>query len=298
MMSISHNSGSAKTLLTIVAAATAVAAASSYVTARIYRKRERNIKVQLSKLEETRKAERRGRTRAEMKLRTHLKNEQQCNGQSGNGRENELRLGAIGTCVSPYTKRMGTPRQGKLVPSGRGYIQLNIPAEVLDGMEEYSHAWIIFTFHANTDTPSSGGLNLAKTKIRPPRGNGKKVGMLATRSPHRPNNVGLSLVKVCGVDKKKKRLHVSALDLVNGTPVYDIKPVVPWDSPGELSVPEWVSQDDELKSAKFAPDAKEAFETLHSRGYLAPLYDNGLNEATNAVCEILAQDPRVNRIDP
>ena len=298
-MSNSYNSGSAKTLLTIVAAATAVAAASSYVTARIYRKRERNIKVQLSKLEETRKAERRGRTRAEMKLRTHLKNEQQCNGQSGNGRDNELRLGAIGTCVSPYTKRMGTPRQGKLVPSGRGYIQLNIPAEVLDGMEEYSHAWIIFTFHANTDTPSSGGLNLAKTKIRPPRGNGKKVGMLATRSPHRPNNVGLSLVKVCGVDKKKKRLHVSALDLVNGTPVYDIKPVVPWDSPGELSVPEWVSQDDELKSTKFAPDAKEAFETLHSRGYLAPLYvDNGLNEATNAVCEILAQDPRVNRIDP
>lgn len=300
-----HNSGdivmsNSKTLLSIVAATTAAVAVSSYITARIYKRRECDFKVQLSKLEETRKAERRGRTRAEIKLRTHLKEQQQCKsaGQidqsNENGRENELRLGAIGTCVSPYTKRMGTPRQGKLVPSGRGYIQLNIPAEVLDGMEEYSHAWVIFTFHANTDSPSSG-LNLAKTKIRPPRGNGRKVGMLATRSPHRPNNVGLSLVKVCSVDKKKKRLHVSALDLVNGTPVYDIKPVVPWDSPGELSVPEWVSQDDQLNSAKFTPDAKEAFEMLHSRGYLSPLYvDNDSNEATNAVCEILSQDPRAS----
>ena len=295
------SSNSAKTLLSIVAATTAVAAVSSYVTARVYKKRERAIEVQLSKLEETRKAERRGRTRAEIKLRTHLKEQQQCKstGQGDqsteNGRENELHMEAIGTCVSPYTKRMGTPRQGKLVPSGRGYIQLNIPAEVLDGMEEYSHAWVIFTFHANTDSPA--GLNLAKTKIRPPRGDGRKVGMLATRSPHRPNNVGLSLVKVCSVDKKKRRLHVSALDLVNGTPVYDIKPVVPWDSPGELSVPKWVSQDDQLKSAKFTPDAKEAFEMLHSRGHLSPLYVDSLEEATKAVCEILSQDPRVKPID-
>ena len=141
-----------------------------------------------------------------------------------------LLLRCIGTIVSPYTKRMGTPRQGALVPSGRGFIQLRIPVECVEGLEFYSHAWILFTFHANTDAPTpnnnklNGGettiMNLSKTKIRPPRGNGIKVGMLATRSPHRPNNVGLSLVKVVGVDKKEKRLHIAALDLVNGTPVY------------------------------------------------------------------------------
>jgi tRNA-Thr(GGU) m(6)t(6)A37 methyltransferase TsaA len=197
--------------------------------------------VQLSKLEETRAAERKGRIRAEMKLRTQLKKEvahsnpAESNDDEG-GNENDasaikhnLQLHCIGVVVSPFTKRMGTPRQGALVPSGRGYIQLRIPVECVEGLDLYSHAWILFTFHANTDTPSvitknstdnSQTLNLTKTKIRPPRGNGIKVGMLATRSPHRPNNIGLSLVQIVKVDKKEKRLHIAAFDLVNGTPVY------------------------------------------------------------------------------
>ena len=168
----------------------------------------------------------------------------------------QLQLQCIGTIISPYTKRMGTPRQGALVPSGRGYIQLNIPVECVDGLDMYSHAWILFTFHANTDahtkqqtamqqskskqskkkgnsTNNNSMSNLSKTKIRPPRApHGLKVGMLATRSPHRPNNIGLSLVQITSVDKKNKRLYISALDLVNGTPVYDVKPCVPWDIPG------------------------------------------------------------------
>merc|ERR1711862_1080423 len=178
--------------------------------------------------------------------------------------------------------------------------------------ELYSHAWVVFSFHANTsldmvnDKPSKkkGGsiLNLSKTKIRPPRGNGIKVGMLSTRSPHRPNNIGLSLVKIVAVDKKKKRLHVKALDLVNGTPVYDIKPVVPWDLPGRhdkipLSVPDWVSQDDELKSVKLTSLAKASLELCMKCEQLAPLYtqeSDGLEEATKTICEILAQDPRAS----
>jgi tRNA-Thr(GGU) m(6)t(6)A37 methyltransferase TsaA len=193
----------------------------------------------ISKLEETRSAERKGRIRAEMKLRTQLKNErvddtsdlETSNGDVGDDahKDHKLSLHCIGTVVSPYTKRMGTPRQGALVPSGRGYIQLRIPVECVEGLELYSHAWVMFAFHANTDTPSvpmlkSNGdsqvINLTKTKIRPPRGNGIKVGMLATRSPHRPNNIGLSLVKVVRVDKKERRLHIAAFDLVHGTPVY------------------------------------------------------------------------------
>ena len=219
------------------------ATASTLITASIFNRRHQHVLAELSKLEETRAAERKGRIRAEMKLRTHLKNDAARNDSINSKEDGEndaqsdgssslkhnLRLHCIGTIVSPYTKRMGTPRQGALVPSGRGYIQLRIPLECVEGLELYSHAWILFTFHANTDTPAATKkladgdaqmLNLTKTKIRPPRGNGIKVGMLATRSPHRPNNIGLSLVQVVKIDKKEKRLHIAAFDLVHGTPVY------------------------------------------------------------------------------
>jgi tRNA-Thr(GGU) m(6)t(6)A37 methyltransferase TsaA len=101
--------------------------------------------------------------------------------------------------------------------------------ETLEGIDQYSHAWIIFEFHANTDHVAS-----KKTKIRPPRGGGIKVGQLATRSPHSPNAIGLSLVKVEHLDLHSHRLYISAIDLVNGTPVYDIKPYVPWDMQEDL----------------------------------------------------------------
>jgi len=87
--------------------------------------------------------------------------------------------------------------------------------ETLQGIEAYSHAWIIFQFHANTDLRESG-----KTKVRPPRANGQKIGQMSTRSPHRPNAIGLSLVKIDGIDYKQRRFYISALDLVHGTPVY------------------------------------------------------------------------------
>ena len=213
----------------------------------------------------------------------------------------------------------------------------------------YSHAWILFTFHANTDahtkqqtamqqstnskskqsknkgnsTNNNGMLNLSKTKIRPPRApHGLKVGMLATRSPHRPNNIGLSLVQITSVDKKNKRLYISALDLVNGTPVYDVKPCVPWDIPGyytdknmsisgssvdsisgsdnissALKVPSWVSQDDTLQSVQFTTLAKESLIKSIQNHKLAPLYtmkNDGINGAIETICQILAQDPRAS----
>lgn len=212
----------------------------------------------------------------------------------------DLELKCIGTIVSPFTKRMGTPRQGALAPNARGFVQLNCHEETIDGMDSYSHCWIIFSFHANTNNPGSN----KKTKVRPPRAGGVKVGQLATRSPHRPNNIGLSLVKVDYVDKKTRRLYISALDLVNGTPVYDIKPYVPWDVAGfvgafhdglGIKVPEWVRQDDELQTVTFSEEAQESLNLYLSRGYLSPLYttDNGgSNAARKSIMDVLAQDPR------
>ncbi|KAK1735329.1 tRNA (adenine(37)-N6)-methyltransferase [Skeletonema marinoi] len=302
-------SNSSSTALAVSASAAVAATAALLYTRRQFKKQEAII----SKLEETRQAERKGRIRAEMKLRTHLKS-QEINkaadaadqGDISTNEHNDLQLQCIGKIVSPYTKRMGTPRQGALVPTGKGYIQLEIPIECVEGLELYSHAWVLFSFHANTDMPTAkadarGFKNLSKTKIRPPRGNGIKVGMLATRSPHRPNNIGLSLVKIVSVDKKGKRLHIAALDLVNGTPVYDVKPVVPWDEPGhfdgeKLKVPTWVSQDDELKSVAFSPSAREQMVKLVKDGKLAPVYSKktGLDDAIKTIQEVLAQDPRAS----
>ena len=202
-------------------------------------------KVSLRNLErkwnEKRLAERRGRIRAEVSLRTHLKEVEQsklnnevdektnCNAASSNAsNDNKMLLKCIGTVITPFTKRMGTPRQGALVPSSRAYLQLEatINVEILDGMEDYSHCWVLFQFHANTNgmTTTNGGFATnKKTKIRPPRTSGhgnQKVGILATRSPHRPNPMGLSLVKVDRVEKKLKRLYLNGIDLVHGTPVY------------------------------------------------------------------------------
>lgn len=189
---------------------------------------------------------------------------------------------------------MGTPRQGALAPSSRGYIEFSpeIQPAALEGLERYSHVWIVFEFHANTDL-----LESRKSKIKPPRAP-IKVGMLATRSPHRVNPIGLSLVKFERL--KGRRLYISALDLVNGTPVYDLKPCVPWDVPGYgldteenvLVVPEWVCQQDALSQVNFTTQASTALQEIMKRGISAVYEKSEYGLVKRAIEEILAQDPR------
>ena len=288
-----------------------------------------SMEAELSQWQTWRQEERTGRIRAEVKLRTALKEIEQLKHQQllqksgqtdGNANNSKststsstttMLLQCIGTVHSPYKKRMGTPRQPQLVPSSRGVIDMVCQAAALDGMDEYSHVWIIFEFHANTDAAS----HKMKTKIRPPRAGGKKVGQLATRSPHRPNCLGLSLVKVEKWDATARKLHIMGLDLVNGTPVYDIKPCVPWDIPNfyqnkELSktilesgnstdtpfyTPAWVTQEDALSSVIFSDEALEGLEEVVEGGYMAPFYtkkNNGVQLARESMEQILAQDPR------
>ena len=290
-------------------------------TASFYNYHKKKLKEVADKFSSLRDAERKGRIKAEIKLRSAIKSQEEkriaaalafYDGKTGEGKsieKNEMNddkssdhnkpmlLRCIGNVVSPFTKRMGTPRQGALAPHARALIELDpsvAPMETLSGIELYSHAWVIFCFHANTDLQSKS----VKTKVKPPRAGGIKVGSMATRSPHRPNNIGLSLVKITGIDHKKKRLHIAALDLVNGTPIYDIKPVVPWDIPGhfdkeKLSVPTWVSQDDALSDVSFTSDAESDLEYLVKLRKLSPLYTIGESGAAKlAIQEILAQDPR------
>jgi tRNA-Thr(GGU) m(6)t(6)A37 methyltransferase TsaA len=169
----------------------------------------------------------------------------------------------VGVVRSIYQLSVGTPRQGLLAPHARGRIELNmlpdIATDAVAGLEEFSHVWIVFLFHLNTSASGSGAGDehrRRRAKIAPPALGGKKVGVFATRSPHRFNPLGMTLVKLDRIQVHQTHvqgrkpvktvcLHVSGLDLVDGTPVVDIKPYVP-DYDGvpiddNCKLPTWVS---------------------------------------------------------
>lgn len=147
----------------------------------------------------------------------------------------------IGTVHSPFPDRRGAPRQPLLAPHVRAVLELNstVPGEALDGLEGFSHVWLTWLFSDNTLSTRAatarqptvwGRLGRTwSTKVSPPGLYGGRTGVLATRSPHRPNALGLSLVPVRGVDVARRRLLLGACDLCDGTPVVDVKPAAPYD---------------------------------------------------------------------
>lgn len=127
----------------------------------------------------------------------------------------------IGYIQTPFKERFGTPRQPGLVPSAHAKLTLVADSRwqgACDGLEGFSHIWLIFVFHANAN-------KAVRAKIHPPRLDGEKMGMFATRTPHRPNPIGLSVVKLEKVEQNT--IYLSGVDLVDGTPILDIKPYVP-----------------------------------------------------------------------
>ena len=153
-------------------------------------------------------------------------------------------LRPIGRFRSSFSCRNGTPRQPQLVPLARGRLTLrrHVPPAALEGLEAFSHAWIIYVFHENTDLHNAVGAGdemrgqtrggqsrtTSRAKVRVPRLNGERRGVFATRTPHRPLPVGLSLVEVYAVDSERGVLDVGGADLVDGTPVLDVKPYLPF----------------------------------------------------------------------
>ena len=132
---------------------------------------------------------------------------------------------AIATVKSPYKQKFGIARQPGLVPAAEVCIELNpeFSADSVRGLDGFDYLWISFIFHGVLD---EGWV----TSVRPPRlGGRQKMGVFATRSPHRPNHLGLSLLKLerieCG---KTVKIYCSGADLLDGTPVVDIKPYIPF----------------------------------------------------------------------
>ncbi len=137
-----------------------------------------------------------------------------------------MELELIARIENDYTTKFGVPRQSGLVEEVVSRIVFEPEyrvAEALRGIEGFSHLWLIWGFH---ETKQTGW----HPTVRPPRlGGNTRIGVFATRSPYRPNSLGLSCVRLAGVGKTERgmTLLVTGADLMNGTPIYDIKPYLP-----------------------------------------------------------------------
>ena len=137
-------------------------------------------------------------------------------------------IGILRTC---FHGKFGIPRQPGLCPSAWGILEFteaHRSLEAVRGLEGFSHLWLIFGFHA---TAQQGW----HPTVRPPRlGGNERVGVFASRSTFRPNGLGLSLVKLDRVELKDSKhhcapvIHVSGVDLIDGTPIFDLKPYLPY----------------------------------------------------------------------
>lgn len=129
----------------------------------------------------------------------------------------------IAVIRTPFKEKFGIPRQAGLISEAKGTIIFNSdvsPHEALRGIEQYSHLWILWEFSANKSVKYS-------PTVRPPRlGGNEKIGVFASRSPYRPNPIGLSLVKLEEVNDGT--LAVSGVDMLDKTPIIDIKPYIPY----------------------------------------------------------------------
>jgi tRNA-Thr(GGU) m(6)t(6)A37 methyltransferase TsaA len=133
---------------------------------------------------------------------------------------------AIATVHSPFTEKFGVPRQSGLVQAAIGEVVMRAPYDdpaMLDGLAGFSHVWLVFSFH---QCVGQGW----RARVRPPRlGGNEEVGVFASRAPFRPNFLGLSAVRLLSVETLPTlRLRVGGLDLVDGTPIFDIKPYLPY----------------------------------------------------------------------
>lgn len=176
-----------------------------------------------------------------------------------------------------FTSKFGIPRQSGLVEELEATIifepEYRNP-DALRGIEEYSHLWLLWQFSECMDKEWS-------PTVRPPRlGGNKRMGVFATRSPFRPNPIGLSSVKLLGIEKTEKHgciLRVAGADLLDGTPIYDIKPYLPY--------------------VDSHPNASNGFALDEKEGRLEVDFPEDLSkiiptEKQAALIAVLAQDPR------
>lgn len=188
----------------------------------------------------------------------------------------------IGVIRSPWKEKFAVPRQPGLVQDGHGELHLMAPynqPEAVRGLESFSHLWVLFVFHQTM----AGGW---RPTVRPPRlGGNARMGVFATRSTFRPNPVGMSLVELKAIrcEKNQVILQLGSLDLVDGTPVVDIKPYLPFaDALPQARAGFAQAAPAADMPVRFSPQAEQQLAQQQQRyPYLARF-----------IRDVLAQDPR------
>lgn len=199
----------------------------------------------------------------------------------------ELSMPVIGIVRSPFHEKFGIPRQPNLVqvPATIELLEPYNNVQAFAGIQQFSHLWLLWSFHQNKD---NSGSEKFRAQIRPPRlGGNQKIGVFASRSMYRPSKLGLSVVRLLDVVEQDGQvsLLVDGVDLLDGTPIVDIKP--------------YISYSDAIVSARsgFAPDAPASLRvnwSAQAEQETASLMQQAL--LSQAQCRIIEQllalDPR------
>jgi len=192
--------------------------------------------------------------------------------------QKNFQFSPIGFIKTPYKEKFGIPRQSGLVMASESIIELNSPYDdpsIVKGLESFSHIWLIFVFHAPKH-------DKWKASVRPPRlGGNKRLGVFATRSPFRPNPIGMSAVELKKIEIKKGKilLHLAGADLLDGTPILDIKP--------------YIKECDVIKKAQEGWLKNSLHSTLKVKySPLAKLFLKDKTDLKKLITQIIKQDPR------
>jgi tRNA-Thr(GGU) m(6)t(6)A37 methyltransferase TsaA len=195
----------------------------------------------------------------------------------------------IGIIRSPFTDKFGIPRQPRLAPAAEARLELLPPfdrEEAFSGLDGFSHVWLIFVFH--DDCPIAGW----RPMVRPPRLGGRsKVGVFASRAPYRPNPIGISAVAHQGLERTGRglALRLAGVDLLDGTPVLDIKPYVPYADSLPEAIGGFAAQSPEQRwEVRFSATAE---------AQVAACEPDGRLQLRALIEQVIAQDPRPGYMD-
>ena len=200
---------------------------------------------------------------------------------------------SIGTLISCFPEKFSSPRQGNLLELTRGKIILkkNIDLHCFDGIENFTYIWIVYVFHLNQ--------GFAGSKVIPPKypgnDNSKKLGIFATRTPHRYNPIGLTL---CKFDKIEGReIFISCVDMISGTPILDIKPYHHLESVDvfapNIKYAQWIYNSCQMEKCKVEikeKAIKDIEDILNDKGKKLLFYDKK-DDLINLIKGVLEIDP-------
>ncbi|MDZ7854058.1 MAG: tRNA (N6-threonylcarbamoyladenosine(37)-N6)-methyltransferase TrmO [Halomonas sp.] len=194
-----------------------------------------------------------------------------------------FQLRTIGIIESDFPDKFGIPRQPGLATAARATLVMVPPFTdplAMRGLEAFSHLWLTFVFHLSPEPHDPADWT---PLVRPPRlGGNSRMGVFASRSTHRPNRLGLSLVELVDIDTSHGvRLRLRGVDLVDGTPVLDIKPYLPWVESRPEALAGFAPEPPPTLAVSLSPEAEAVLAGRSDGDTLREL-----------IHQVLAQDPR------